>query len=91
MAPGGRKIKSAWRMAPRHGTLYPMAKKKHGDRVGSGRLMWAAGGGSRLWDREGLEWQDADKEVDRAEATDAPLCRRTGRDIDGCRTAAMDR
>ncbi len=30
--------------------------------------MWAAGGGSRLWDREGFEWQDADKEVDHAEA-----------------------
>ena len=29
--------------------------------------MWASAG-NRLWDRDGLEWEDADAEVDRAEA-----------------------
>lgn len=30
--------------------------------------MWARGGGSRLWDRDGLEWTDSGAEVDRGEA-----------------------
>ena len=30
--------------------------------------MWARGGGSRLWDRDGLEWTDSGEELDQAES-----------------------
>ena len=44
-----------------------MAKKRA---LPNGRLLWG-GGGSRLWDRAGDEWQPTGDELDRVEAQHA--------------------
>src|SRR4051794_28370933 len=42
-------------------------RRRGGSKLPNGRLMWTASG-SRLWDREGVEWQDAEVELSRSEA-----------------------